>query len=692
MSSRFVNADRTVKASAHEAERTDVRSSFRNREQGKSASRGNGTSGAAGDHDLASLPIQRMEAGGEVIQRMRADQMALMRLLEQQYYSSPSPALRARMQALRADLVGAADYSTDRHAQVSVQKLDGWIARLPAPSSGATHPASSGSPATSSSGGGAGGVVHSTPSVGASGASPARPMTVTAAPVHHPPSSGAATVGSGGGVSLSRPLPSPSPSPSRPVLSPASSPSHASPAPSPAAGAGARAVAAPPQTLFTTEVSERRRQRMIEPSGPATHEWDASFSLSADTTRKSITVTIRLATAADPRTIQQWSQDASDKWSNRFHIHVPAAYGDKAGDYPITVVIAAATASARAHYRVNAVDDRAAGFAGSRGLHGTSSMYDWGVHDRTDVPHEVGHMLGNYDEYYTVNDVEYTAPSAPARRGVDIEAGNIMNDPKNNPMARHYDLIARKAAESLGVRFDDITLGEVGMDRGGGGGSAAAGPSSRRPAIPSGMAPFDPAAVRAGLRSVAKGDGSTPSAAATTPATATLSGGGGGAHSPSPSAMPLPTRGAPTSAASPSRAVSRSAGGGSVASGGALPSALPLALPAPRPLAASGGAGDPSRTVGSVAGGGAGSSRAPEAMPPRSLPLPASATGGSGASGGSRPSLAAATRPAGGAGASSGPAPSQATAVVDPELAALLARRRARDGTGGDGSGGSTGK
>jgi len=63
--------------------------------------------------------------------------------------------------------------------------------------------------------------------------------------------------------------------------------------------------------------------------------------------------------------------------------------------------------------------------------------------DTVDVNHEYGHMLGALDEYFTVNGVNYGAGRQPA--------GNIMNNPANQPIATHYDVVRATASGLLGT-------------------------------------------------------------------------------------------------------------------------------------------------------------------------------------------------------------------------------------------------
>ena len=71
----------------------------------------------------------------------------------------------------------------------------------------------------------------------------------------------------------------------------------------------------------------------------------------------------------------------------------------------------------------------------------TLSMTEWGVSDTIDIRHEVGHMLGNKEEYFTVDGVNYGAPRQPT--------GNIMNNPANDPVPAHYWLVQQAVDQLL---------------------------------------------------------------------------------------------------------------------------------------------------------------------------------------------------------------------------------------------------
>jgi hypothetical protein len=58
-------------------------------------------------------------------------------------------------------------------------------------------------------------------------------------------------------------------------------------------------------------------------------------------------------------------------------------------------------------------------------------------------------MLGNPEEYFTTNGKDYTEKGT--RRGYRDVGGGVMNNPSEDAFTRHYDLIRRNAASSLGV-------------------------------------------------------------------------------------------------------------------------------------------------------------------------------------------------------------------------------------------------
>lgn len=96
---------------------------------------------------------------------------------------------------------------------------------------------------------------------------------------------------------------------------------------------------------------------------------------------------------------------------------------------------------------------------GRAGVGGTSGMTKWGVNDAQDVAHEFGHLLGNTEEYFKTNGVDYT--DGGRRAGYRDEGGGIMNNPSEDPFARHYELIRKHAAIALGTAVSVVKNGIV---------------------------------------------------------------------------------------------------------------------------------------------------------------------------------------------------------------------------------------
>lgn len=191
------------------------------------------------------------------------------------------------------------------------------------------------------------------------------------------------------------------------------------------------------------------------------HHVDSKFAVSVDPSAKTCEVIIRIQSSADKKVFDNWATATRDKWSKRFGLRVLSKSVSRAGFYMIDVNLVQVGATDQPHHVVVPQNSDET-FAGVRGMKGTRSMTEWGTKDAVDVPHEVGHMLGNLDEYYTINDHVYTAPGENARSGVDVGEGSIMNDPKNNPLAKHYELIRKEAAAAIGVNEKRVTIEEAG--------------------------------------------------------------------------------------------------------------------------------------------------------------------------------------------------------------------------------------
>ena len=71
-------------------------------------------------------------------------------------------------------------------------------------------------------------------------------------------------------------------------------------------------------------------------------------------------------------------------------------------------------------------------------------MTKWGEEDPQDIPHEVGHMLGNKDEYGTVDGHDWEAEY----NELNAETHSIMHKGGQPPRVRHFNLICTEIAGS----------------------------------------------------------------------------------------------------------------------------------------------------------------------------------------------------------------------------------------------------
>ena len=189
--------------------------------------------------------------------------------------------------------------------------------------------------------------------------------------------------------------------------------------------------------LLCRSVQEREVDRFITEtisdgtpsSWNGSYAWNARFHVRLDQPQQRVVVTLRLrligvsAAAAAP-----WVTTVQNAWSNRFKDCATLGCADNG--YPILLVLQYVTSGE--HHAVSLAPGR------------TAHMTSWGLVDG-DQAHEAGHMLGNKEEYFTVDGVAY----GPGRQS----GGNIMNNPDNPPVAAHYWLIQETVDALLGINY-----------------------------------------------------------------------------------------------------------------------------------------------------------------------------------------------------------------------------------------------
>jgi hypothetical protein len=168
-----------------------------------------------------------------------------------------------------------------------------------------------------------------------------------------------------------------------------------------------------------------------DPRGDGTYGWNARFLLSLDQPNCRVTVTVRIRVTGAITAAQKtaWKNAIEAKWSNTFKLccREGCCRGCCANGYAIVCDVQFVATGE--HQVVAAGAD-------------TLDMGNWGAADTVDITHEFGHMLGNKDEYFTVDGINY----GPGRQ----PGGNVMNNPANQPVAKHFDLIRQEAELLIG--------------------------------------------------------------------------------------------------------------------------------------------------------------------------------------------------------------------------------------------------
>jgi len=212
-------------------------------------------------------------------------------------------------------------------------------------------------------------------------------------------------------------------------------------------GSASGTAVTPPCPVETEEVDETVTETITngDPRWNGTYDWDSKYLLTTDRANCTVKVTMKLKVTGTITEAQKaaWKSAIESKWNGKAYlcctdcncprglpITVEVQYVDSGEHYTITAQTPGATEGGRA------------------GLGGTTSMTGWGVDDTVDVTHEFGHMLGNPEEYYTTNGIDYTegGTKLPTRD----PSGGIMNNPANNPLPRNYEPIKAQAEDSMG--------------------------------------------------------------------------------------------------------------------------------------------------------------------------------------------------------------------------------------------------
>jgi uncharacterized protein DUF4157 len=231
--------------------------------------------------------------------------------------------------------------------------------------------------------------------------------------------------------------------------------------PTPSVPGGMPRTKLPLRPLVDVEVSERVEETIVAPPEHPDWNlhtwWDAKFHLTISDTNHTCVVVLRLFSDAPDDVRDKWETAVEAKWNNKYSLAVLKPY-TPADIYPIRIDLLWVKDAAKAHNTIlpqqatETTDGRA-------GTGGTSGMTKWGVDDTQDITHEFGHLLGNTEEYFKTNGVDYT--DGGKRSGFRDKGAGIMNNPSEDPFARHYELICKHAATELGTAVTVVKNGVV---------------------------------------------------------------------------------------------------------------------------------------------------------------------------------------------------------------------------------------
>lgn len=202
----------------------------------------------------------------------------------------------------------------------------------------------------------------------------------------------------------------------------------------------------------TQETSQRVSETISNaPAGSeawnGTYSWDSNYQLYFNHDQNEIVVRLRLYSTATAAEKQAWKTAVEGKWGDKFNLTATNTAG-VAKTYRLKMMVSWVDSASDAHYTI-AANSPGTSEGGRAGLGGTTSMTGWGTADTVDVTHEVGHMLGAAEDYFTTNGVDHTHGGTV--HGSRDTGGGIMNNPAEDPFARHYDSIRREAARALGL-------------------------------------------------------------------------------------------------------------------------------------------------------------------------------------------------------------------------------------------------
>jgi len=147
--------------------------------------------------------------------------------------------------------------------------------------------------------------------------------------------------------------------------------------------------------------------------------------------------------SADSNVIKKWTNNINDWWGKAAVIHHPS--NGRETYYRLKFEFVFTDDASKACAEICAV--RTTGQAATTNPSGTIDALRWGVNDTGPgggICHEVGHFIGNPDEYFTITYEGRTINWGQGYR-TDKQLG-VMNNPNQRPQARHYRNMGQELA------------------------------------------------------------------------------------------------------------------------------------------------------------------------------------------------------------------------------------------------------
>jgi len=171
-----------------------------------------------------------------------------------------------------------------------------------------------------------------------------------------------------------------------------------------------------------------------------TYSWTARFTVIATRNPCQVQVIVKLKVTGTITDDQKaaWKSAIENKWNGKMTLYCtdPDCAAACPGGYPVTFSIEYVNSGQ--HQTVAASP-------------ATKDMAVWGVNDTVDITHEFGHMLGNPEEYFTTNGVNYAVTINGVYYPFRAPNGTIMNNPANDPVPRHFEMIRQEAGKAMGI-------------------------------------------------------------------------------------------------------------------------------------------------------------------------------------------------------------------------------------------------